>query len=63
MVRKLEELPMFLVFNSRTNSLGNISIFFNYCYSLLYRFQYFLDELLIQGLVTFCYVCLSDGVE
>jgi hypothetical protein len=50
MVRKLAELPKFLVFNSGTNSFGNSSVF------AFYRFLYLLFELLIMGLVTF--LCL-----
>jgi hypothetical protein len=35
MVRRLGELPKFLVFNSRINSLGNSSVaFFHFCCSL-----------------------------
>jgi hypothetical protein len=57
MVRKLAELPMILVFNSRTNSSGNSSIFALYLLLLdLYTFLYLLLELLIMGLVTF--LCL-----
>jgi hypothetical protein len=57
MVRKLVELPKFLVFNSVTNSFGNSSIFAFYLLLFtLYRFLYFLFELLIMGLVTF--LCL-----
>jgi hypothetical protein len=54
MVRKLTELPKFLVFNSETNSFGNSSIFTFYLLLFaLYRFLYLLFELLIMGLVTF----------
>jgi hypothetical protein len=54
MVRKLAELPKFLVFNSRTYSSGNSSIFAFYLpLFALYRFLYLLFELLIMGLVTF----------
>jgi hypothetical protein len=57
MVRKLIELPMFLVFNSGTNSFGNSSVFAFYLLLFtLYRFLYLLFELLITGLVTF--LCL-----
>jgi hypothetical protein len=43
MVRKLVELPMFLVFNSGTNSFGNISVFVFYLLLFaLYRFLYLL---------------------
>jgi hypothetical protein len=64
MVRKLVELPMFLVFNSRTNSFGNNSVFTFYLLLFtLYRFLYSLFE--------FCYgvsdifmsafqMCLND---
>jgi hypothetical protein len=57
MVRKLVEFSKFLVFNSRTNSFGNSSIFTFYLLMIaLYRFLYMLFELLIMGLVTF--LCL-----
>jgi hypothetical protein len=57
MVRKLVELPKFLVFNFRTNSFGNSFIFAFYLLLFaLYRFLYLLFELLIMGLVTF--LCL-----
>jgi hypothetical protein len=43
MVRKLIELHKFLVFNSRTNSFGNSSIFAFYLLLFaLYRFLYML---------------------
>jgi hypothetical protein len=54
MVRNLVELSKFLVFNSRTNSFGNSSIFAFYLLLFaLYRFLYLLFELLIMGVVTF----------
>jgi hypothetical protein len=57
MVRKLVELPKFLVFNSGTNSFGNSSVFAFYLLLFaLYRFLYLLFELLSMGLVTF--LCL-----
>jgi hypothetical protein len=57
MVRKPVELPMFLLFNSRTNSFENSSVFaFHLLLFALYRFLYMLFELLIMGLVTF--LCL-----
>jgi hypothetical protein len=57
MVRKLVELPKFLVFNSGTNSFGNSSVFAFYSLLFaLYRFLYLLFELLIMGLVAF--LCL-----
>jgi hypothetical protein len=57
MVRKLVELPKFLMFNSGTNFSGNSSIFAFYLLLFaLYRFLYLLFELLIMGLVTF--LCL-----
>jgi hypothetical protein len=57
MVRKLVELPKFLVFNSRINSFGNSSIFALYLLLFaLYRFLYLLFKLWIVGLVTF--LCL-----
>jgi hypothetical protein len=57
MVRKLVELPKFLVFNSGTNSFGNSSVFASYLLLFaLYRFLSMLFELLIMGLVTF--LCL-----
>jgi hypothetical protein len=50
MVRKMVELPKFLVFNSRTNSLGNSSVFTFYLLLFaLYRFLYSLFELLLWG--------------
>jgi hypothetical protein len=50
MVRKLVELPNFLVFNSRINSFGNNSVFAFYLMMFaLYRFLYLLFELLIMG--------------
>jgi hypothetical protein len=43
MVRKLVELPKFVVFNSGTNSFGNSSVFaFNLLLFILYRFLYLL---------------------
>jgi hypothetical protein len=58
MVRKLAEFPKFLVFNSRTNSFGNSSIFSFYLLLFtLYRFLYLLFELLIMGLVKFLCLC------
>jgi hypothetical protein len=57
MVRKLVELPKFLVFNSATNPFGNSSVFAFYLLLFaLYSFLYLLFELLIMGLVTF--LCL-----
>jgi hypothetical protein len=57
MVKKLVELPMFLVFNSGTNTFGNSSVFAFYLLLFaLYRFLYLLFELLIMGLMTF--LCL-----
>jgi hypothetical protein len=57
MVRKLVELPKFLVFNSKTNSFGNSSIFAFYLLLFtLYRILYLLFQPLIVGLVTF--LCL-----
>jgi hypothetical protein len=50
MVRKLVELPKFLVFNSRTNSSENSSIFAFYLLLFtLCRFLHLLFELLIMG--------------
>jgi hypothetical protein len=58
MVRKLVELPKFLVFNFRTNSFGNSSVFTFYLLLLaLYRFLYSLLEFLVMGLVTFLCLC------
>jgi hypothetical protein len=58
MVRKMVDLPNFLVFNSGTNSFGNSSIFAFYLLLFaLYRFLYMLFELLIMGLVTFLCLC------
>jgi hypothetical protein len=57
MVRKLVELPKFLVINSETNSFGNSSVFAFYLLLFgLYRFLYLLFKLLIMGLLTF--LCL-----
>jgi hypothetical protein len=57
MVRKLVELPKFLMFNSGTNPFGTSSVFAFYLLLFtLYRFLYLLFELLIMGLVTF--LCL-----
>jgi hypothetical protein len=54
MVKKMVELPKFLVFNSGTNFFGNNSIFAFYLLLFaLYRSLYLLFELLIMGLVTF----------
>jgi hypothetical protein len=54
MVRKLEELPKFLVFNSRTNFFANNSVFAFYLLMFtLYRFLYFPFKLLIMGFLTF----------
>jgi hypothetical protein len=64
MVRKKGELHKFLVFNSGTNSLGNRSIFTFYL--LLFTFMQisvFSCRAIDMGLVTFSYVCLSDGAE
>jgi hypothetical protein len=42
MVRKMEELPNFFVFNSGTESLGNSFVFtFSLLLFALYRFLYF----------------------
>jgi hypothetical protein len=58
MVRRLVELPKFLVFNSGTNSFGNNFIFAFYLLLFaLYRFLYLLFKLLIMGLVTFLCLC------
>jgi hypothetical protein len=57
MVRKMVELPKFLVFNSETNSSWNNSVSdFYLLLFALYRFLYLLFELLIMGLVTFLYL-------
>jgi hypothetical protein len=49
-VRKLAELPKFLVFNSGINSFGNSSVFaFYLLLSALYRFLYLLYELWLWG--------------
>jgi uncharacterized membrane protein SpoIIM required for sporulation len=56
-VRKLAELPKFLVFNSGTNSFRKSSVFaFYLLLSALYRFLYLLFGALVVGLVTF--LCL-----
>jgi hypothetical protein len=53
-VRKLAELPKFLVFNSGTNSFWKNSVFaFYLLLSALYRFLYLLFGALVVGLVTF----------
>jgi hypothetical protein len=50
MVGKLEKLPKFFVFNSRTKSFGNSSVFtFFYCCLLLYRFLYLLFRVVYCG--------------
>jgi hypothetical protein len=50
MVRNLVELPKFLVFNSRTNSFGNSSVFaFYFLLFALCIFLYSLFELLLWG--------------
>jgi hypothetical protein len=59
MVRKLVELPKFLVFNSRTKSFGGSSVFAFYL--LLFAFiqiSVFAFGAIDMGLVTF-----SDGAE
>jgi hypothetical protein len=57
MVRKLVELPKFLVFNSGINSFSNSSIFAFYLLLFtLHRFLYSLLGFLVMGLVTF--LCL-----
>jgi hypothetical protein len=55
MVRKLVQLPKFLVFNSRTNSFGNNSVFAFYL--LLFALYKFLYLLFIMGFVTFLCLC------
>jgi hypothetical protein len=50
MVRKLVELPKFLVFNSGTNPFANSSVFAFYLLLFaLYRFLYLLFELWLWG--------------
>jgi hypothetical protein len=50
MVRKMVELPKFLVFNSGTNSFGNNSIFTFYSLLFaLYRFMYLTFEHWLWG--------------
>jgi hypothetical protein len=64
MVKNLGELPKFFVFNSGTNSLGKRSVFSFYL--LLFAFIHisaFSCRAIEMGLVTFCYVCVSDGAE
>jgi hypothetical protein len=57
MVRKLVDLPKFLVFNSGTNTFGNRSVFTFYLLLFaLYIFLYLLFKRFIMGLVTF--LCL-----
>jgi hypothetical protein len=60
----LGEFPMFLMFNSGTNYHGNRSGFAFYL--LLFTFiqiSVFSYQAIDMGLVTFYYVCLSDGAE
>jgi hypothetical protein len=55
---------MFLVFNSRTNSLQNRSVFTFYFLPFAFiQISVFSCRAIDMGLVTFCYVCLSDGAE
>jgi hypothetical protein len=64
MVRNLGELPKFLVFNSRTNSVGIRSIFAFYLLLFaLIQISVFSCRAIDMGLVTFCYVCISDGAK
>jgi hypothetical protein len=50
MVRKLVGVSKFLMFNSRTHSFGNSSVFAFYLLLFaLYRFLYSLFELLLRG--------------
>jgi hypothetical protein len=50
MVRKLVEVSKFLMFNSKTHSFGNSSVFAFYLLLFaLYRFLYSLFELLLRG--------------
>jgi hypothetical protein len=51
MVRKMVELPKFLVFNSGTNSFGNSSVIAFYL--LLFTLYRFLYLLFFMGFVTF----------
>jgi hypothetical protein len=64
MAGKMGELPMFLVLNSGTISLGNRSVlaFYLLQFSVIQNSQ-FSCRAIAMGLVTFCYVCLSDGAE
>jgi hypothetical protein len=64
MVGKLGELPKYFVFNSRTNSPGNRSIFAFYLLPFAFIQNYvFSCRAIAMGLVTFYYVYLSDGTE
>jgi hypothetical protein len=64
MVRKLGELPKFMVVNSGTNSLGNRSIFAFYLLLFAFiQFSVFSCRAIDMGLVTFYYVCISDRAE
>jgi hypothetical protein len=64
MVRKLGELSRFLVFNSGANSLGNRSVLaFNLLLFTFIQISVFSCRAIDMGLVTFCYVRISDGAE
>jgi hypothetical protein len=64
MVRKLGELSRFLVFNPGANSLGNRSVLTFYLLLLAFiQISVFSCRAIDMGLVTFCYVYISDGVE
>jgi hypothetical protein len=63
-VRKLAELPKFLVFNSGTNSFWKNSVFaFYLLLSALYRFLYLFFWSFGCGVSDIFYVCVSDGAE
>jgi hypothetical protein len=59
MVRKLAELAKFLVLNSRTNSLGNRSVFTFYLLLLTFiQISVIPCRATNMGLVAFCYFYL-----
>jgi hypothetical protein len=60
----LGEFPMFLMFNSLTNYRGNRSaLAFNLLLFTFIQISVFSYRAIDMGLVTFYYVCLSDGAE
>jgi hypothetical protein len=64
MVRKLGELPNFVVFNSGTESFGNSSVFaFSLLLFALYRFLRLLFECDQLGVSSVSMVVISDEHE